>query len=201
MPTYKNTYDHSCGGSGTSSNSSDSSSEWRWVDNDDNVERKMKKKPQPKPGPELEDELLKIITSNYFSVPQFVWFMDRGKRVYNDKIIGILQKHRGLSPFIYDPINGDWKHNMPGQHSWREGLITDCLEHHDGHIVRANVIKFALTCLIPCDSRTRLTIVVKKEMGLETEDVIDLARMANAESVWVPDQFKEIEDRICIAAK
>ena len=179
----------------TSSSSSDSGGGY-WAYRDEPRKRPDK--------PELKDEILRIITNKYLSDPQFVWFMDHEKRIYDDEVISVLQGHYGLSPFVYDPINDKWRHdrhNIPDQHSWVEGLITDCLEHHGGRIVRANVIKFALTCLIPDGHKGKLTIIVKKGMGLETEDVIDLARLANAGKVWKPDQFKEIEDRICIAAR
>jgi len=187
--------------SNTSSDTSSSSGSWGGNGHWSYESTKRERPREQSKKPELEDEVLKIITNKYLVDHNFVWLMDYEKRIYDDKMVGILQKHHNLSPFVHDPINGNWKFGVPEEHSWLEVLITDCLEHHDGHIVRANIIKFALSCLVPDSNKKRLTIIVKKEMGLETEDVIDLARLANASKVWKPDQFKEIEDRICIAVK
>jgi len=187
----------------------DTSSKMEWQDNAFIHEstarpKKMSKAPE-KIDKKIEDEVLRVIAGlkgkRYFVKNQFVWFMDREKRAYDDKTIGILTKYYSLAPFVYDPINGDHKHSIPNVQNWYEGFITDCMEHHEDYMVRANMIKFGLSCISQDSSARRLTIIVKKGMGLEKDELIELAHFANAVKVWEPVQFAEIEDRICIAVK
>jgi len=156
----------------------------------------------PKPEKsEIKDEVLKIIASNYFIRNQFVWLMNREKQIYNGKEIEALQIHYGLLPYIYDPINGSPSDSeIPVYEGWYEALITDCIEYCDKRMSAANVIKFALTCLADITEK-RLTIIVKKKFGLNEDDIIDMANMAGVNEIWHPDQFNEVEDRICIAVK
>ena len=150
---------------------------------------------------ELEDEVLKIITNRYFAKNQFVWFMDKNKCIYDGKTLATIQSYYGLAPFIHDPINDKHGRATPNEQSWYEGIITDCIEHIDGRIARANIVRFAMSCLMHAEELKRLTIIVKKGMGLEKDDVIELAYFANAKKVWEPTQFEKVEDRICVAAR
>jgi len=161
-------------------------------------ERMPKKKPKK---PEIKDEVLKILMSGYLSQKDIVWFMDKENRSYDNKMISMLNASYGLVPFIYDPVNDSCEHAIPHEQNWNEALITDCIEHYDGDIVRATVIKFALTCLVSDNPLRKLIIVVRSGFGVEKEDIIGLAQLINARQIWEPDQFKGIKDRICIAIR
>jgi len=152
--------------------------------------------------PELKDEVLSTIAKKYFNKNRLVWFMNNDKTRYNKDIIDAMRLNYGLSIAVYDPVHGDHRYEgIPSYEGWHEGLITDCLEYCDDYIIKANVIKFALTCLVKSSSLRRLTIIVQKNMDMEKAALIDLAYFANAKNVWEPAEFNKVEDRICIALR
>ena len=152
---------------------------------------------------DLKNPAVKAIIDNYLNDDRIMWFVDEENKEAYLKYSNLLNEYYGIGSYVYDPVNDEFRgfgNNTPDPQGWIECVIVDCLEYHKDYAVKANIVRFGLTCL-RTDTESRLTVIIEKSCGLSKDEAEELLYFAKAKSVWVPSKFKNIESKICLAAR
>jgi len=152
----------------------------------------------------IKDEALNAIVNGgkkYFNEEHFLWITNTDDKQVSGDLDNLMRI--GFDVRAYDVVNSTAEScQIPHRRGWYDVVITNYLEHLENDKVRANVIKFAMSCLDKVSER-KLTLAVKKDAGIEKVDLIEIARYVGIQNscIWDPFIASKMKDHICIAIK